>query len=566
MRSRETYAVNKRLPIVVAAWLACCQSALADPLPPLAEHDGADARRLLQDSDRRFDNLIQQQRMRQLKSEGSNLEAERAPQMEEGSCLPVSGLKLAGIRLLSREEVTALGPPRGTCLDIAELNRFSRALTALYLERGFIAARVRPEGPDADGALTLRVVEGKVAAIRGDADAPKAGNLFPGMLGKPLNVHDLDQGLDQANRLRSNKVTVDVLPGDAAGESALQLHNQPAVRLSGGLSLDNAGRDSTGRMQAGASLNWDNPADWSDLLNLSVQTTTARQEIRHSRSESLFYSLPYGYWTLSAFASHADYLIPNTLQSGLVVQLSGTTEQNGLRLDRVLSRGQNHVLTADAQLVQKRVRNFFQDVRLDSSMNLTVLEAGVSQLLIQPAGLLQLDGSVQRGVRWLGADAPDPLHPGAANPQFTKLRLGLAWFRGLALPGGPYQLQIALSGQASRDDLPGVERMDIADASAVRGFRNNSLVSETGWYWRNTLSRRFMAGGWSLTPRVGVDGGRVLQRDARETWQDIAGAAVGLALARGGLTLDLDYSRPLRKPQGWLSEGHILFARLNWQW
>ncbi|VEB42263.1 Hemolysin transporter protein shlB precursor [Chromobacterium violaceum] len=78
-------------------------------LPPLAEHDGADARRLLQDSDRRFDNLIQQQRMRQLKSEGSNLEAERAPQMEEGSCLPVSGLKLAGIRLLSREEVTALG-------------------------------------------------------------------------------------------------------------------------------------------------------------------------------------------------------------------------------------------------------------------------------------------------------------------------------------------------------------------------------------------------------------------------------------------------------------------------
>lgn len=127
MRSRETYAVNKRLPIVVAAWLACCQSALADSLPPQAEHDGADARRLLQDSDRRFDNLIQQQRMRQLKSEGSNLEAERAPQMEGGSCLPVSGLKLAGIRLLSREEVTALGPPRGTCLDIAELNRFSRA-------------------------------------------------------------------------------------------------------------------------------------------------------------------------------------------------------------------------------------------------------------------------------------------------------------------------------------------------------------------------------------------------------------------------------------------------------
>ncbi|AXE36779.1 hemolysin activation protein [Chromobacterium phragmitis] len=560
-------AVSKSLSFAIAASLACCQAAQAAPLPAELPSDGSDARRLLQDSERRFDQLIQQQRMRQLNSGGSNLEAEPAPQLDEGRCLPVSGVRLAGISLLSREDVEALGLPRGECLDTAELNRFSRALTALYLRHGFIAARVGASGPDAAGVLTLRVREGRVAAIRGDEGAPRPGNLFPGMLGKPLNVHDLDQGLDQANRLRSNKVTVDVEPGASAGESVLRLRNQPSARLSGALTLDNAGRDTTGRMQAGASLSWDNPFGWSDLLNLSAQATTQRQEIRHSRSESLFYSLPYGYWTFSAFASHADYLIPSTLASGLTAQLSGTTQQHGLRLDRVLSRDQDHVLTMDAQLTQKRVRNFFQDAKFsNSSPNLTVLELGVSQLWVQPGGLLQLDGSMQRGVGWLGADEPDRAHPGAPDPRFSKLRLGLNWYRGLALPGGPYQLQLSGSGQASRDELPGVERLDIADSSAVRGFRNNALVSETGWYWRNTLSRHFQAGGWSLTPRVGVDGGRVLQRDAAETWQDIAGVSAGMALARGGLSLDLDYSRPLRKPQGWAAEGHILFARLNWQW
>ncbi|WP_047243605.1 ShlB/FhaC/HecB family hemolysin secretion/activation protein [Chromobacterium subtsugae] len=547
--------------------LACALPAWADapPIPPDLR-DGADARRLLQDNSRRFDDLIQQQRLRQIQSGGSEVASPQAPVLSGRDCLPVKGLRLAGISLLSREDVNALGLPHGDCLDLAEINRFSRALTALYLRRGYIAARVLAEGPDERGVLTLRVEEGKVAAIRSDDASLRVANLFPGMAGQPLNVHDLDQGLDQANRLRSNHATVDVLPGERVGDTIIQLRNQPDSRWSGGLTLDNAGRESTGRLQAGVSLGWDNPAGWSDLLSLSAQTTGERQEVRHSRSESLFYSLPYGYWTFSVFASRSDYLNPQQLQSR-VAQLSGETAQTGLRLDRVLSRDQTRVLSADLQLVQKRVRNLFQDVELGvSSPNLTVLEAGLSQMRILPSGLLQLDGSLQRGMRWLGADAPDAIHPGAPSPQFSKLKLSLAWYQTLALPGGPYQWQSALSGQASRDRLPGVEQLDIADASAVRGFRNNSLVAETGWYWRNTLSRRLQYGGVTLTPRIGLDGGRVLQRGSQDAWQDIAGLATGATLGRGGLTLDLDYSRPLYKPASWQAEGHILFARLNWQW
>ncbi|AUH51633.1 hemolysin activation protein [Chromobacterium sp. ATCC 53434] len=554
----------KYFPIAAMAALSLAQHSLAEP--PSPDLLGGDARRQLQDSDRRFDELIRQQKLRQIESGPSAAPVEAPPPLSGEACLPVAGLRLAGITLLSRGEVAALGLPRGDCLDVAELNRFSRALTALYLSRGYIAARVLARGPDARGVLTLQVEEGRVAAIGADAAAPRPGNLFPGMTGAPLNVRDLDQGLDQANRLRSNHVTVDVLPGEATGESVLQLHNQPDSRFSGALSLDNAGRAGTGRTQAGASLNWDNAAGWSDFLSLSAQTTTDKPSLRHSRSESLFYSLPYGYWTFSAFASRADYLNPQRLPFG-TIELSGDTAQGGVRLDRVLARDQGHILSAELQLTQKRVRNYFQDAQLAiSSPSLTVLEGGLSQMLILPGGLLQLDGSLQRGTRWLGADAQDGRFPGLPNPQFLKLKLGVSWYGALRLPGGPYQLQSSLAGQASRDPLPGVEQLDIADGSAVRGFRNNSLAAETGWYWRNTLSKRLQYGGFSVTPRLGLDGGRALMRGGGETWQDIAGADVGVALARGGLTLDLDYSRPLRQPSGWVPEGHILFARLNWQW
>ncbi|QEL54922.1 ShlB/FhaC/HecB family hemolysin secretion/activation protein [Chromobacterium paludis] len=536
----------------------------APPADPRLGND--DARRLLQDSNRRFDELIQQQRLRQLRHGGSGAQAETPAEPEAGRCLPVSALRLKGIRLLTHQEVSALGLPSGACLDVAELNRFSRALTARYIEKGYIAARVLAEGPDAHGVLTLSVEEGRVAAILSQDPGLRPGNLFPDMQGKPLNVHDLDQGLDQANRLRSNHVAVDVLPGAAVGDTVLQLSNRPDGRLSGGVSLDNTGRESTGRLLAGASLTWDNPTGWSDMLSLSAQATTANPAVRHSRSESLFYSLPYGYWTASVFASRSDYLNPQSLAYS-TVQLSGTTVQGGMRLDRVLSRDQSQVLTADVQLTQKRVRNRFQDVELAiSSPSLTVLELGLSQMRLMPGGVLQLDGGVQRGLRGLGADGRDARIPDAPDPQFLKIRFSASWGMALSWPGGPYQWQTTLAGQASRSHLPGVEQMDVADSGAVRGFRNNALASETGWYWRNTLSRRGAVAGFVLTPRLGLDGGRVLQRGSSEAWQDIAGMAAGLGLARGDWTLDLDYSRPLRKPQGWVAEGHILFARLNWQW
>ncbi|UTH74166.1 ShlB/FhaC/HecB family hemolysin secretion/activation protein [Chromobacterium sp. IIBBL 290-4] len=550
--------------LLLGAALVCAKPVAAAPDRPL--DDGGDARRLMQDNSRRFDDLILQQKMRQMDG-GRSPAAQTSPAMTgQDGCLPIRGVRLAGIALLSQDEVRAIGLPQGQCMELSDLNRFSRALTAKYVEKGYIAARVHAEGPDADGVLTLRVVEGRVAEVRSDDAGLRTANLFPGLIGQPLNVHDLDQGLDQANRLRSNRVTVDVLPGAAAGDSILQLHNLPQSRISGALSLDNTGRESTGRMQAGASLGIDNALGWSDFFNLSAQSTTENPAVRHSRSESLFFSLPYGYWTMSLMASRADYLNPLQLPSSSV-QLSGNTSQTGMRLDRVLSRDQGQILSAELQLTQKRVRNYFQDVQLGiSSPNLTVLEAGLSQMRVLPAGLLQWEAEVQRGTRWLGADAPDARQPGAPTPQFTKWKLGLNLYQTLALPGGPYQWQSSLNGQGSRNPLPGVEKLDPADASAVRGFRNNSLAGDTGWYWRNTLSRRWQFGGWTLAPRLGLDGGRVLQSDSREAWLDIAGATAGATFSMRGFTLDLDYSRPLYKPAAWPAEGHILLARFSWQW
>ncbi|OWY40640.1 hemolysin activation protein [Xenophilus sp. AP218F] len=553
----------------LAALLAAATAAAAEM--PLAElphpmRRGDEARRLMQDNSRRFDDIIQQQRVRQLQQGGMQAQRDEAGPPAQSGCLPVAAVRLSGVTLLAREEVMKQGLPAGDCLDLVELNRFVRQLTALYLQKGYIAARVTVEGPDAAGVLTVAAQEGRVARIEPGESGLDPATLFPGVPGRPLNIHDIDQGLDQANRLQSNRAKVDIAPGERAGDSILQLSNPPAKPWAGSLSLDNAGRDSTGRVNLGGSASLDNPFGLNDFISLSAQRTADDNAERHSRSESLFYSLPYGYWTFSAFASRADYLNPQRLLYSTVA-LSGNTAQTGARVDRVLYRDQSQVTTADLQLTQKRVRNYFQDVELGiSSPTLTVLEAGLSRMQLFDGGMLLLDGSAQRGVRWLGADVLDQRFPNLPNPQFFKLKLTASWYQTLALPGGPWQWQSQLAGQASRDRLPGVEQLDVADSSAVRGFRNNGLPGETAWYWRNTLSRRVGLGDWALTPRLGLDAGRVLLRESSTPWQGIAGASVGLNLAWRRASLDLEYSQPLGKPGDWPGQGHLLFARLAWGW
>lgn len=159
------------------------------------------------------------------------------------------------------------------------------------------------------------------------------------MLGAPLNLRDLEQGLDQINRLRSVDVTADVAPGSVQGASRIILRSnagQPHWGLD--LSLDNLGSIATGRDRKVIGLSLDSPLQLNDALNLGF-SETLNHGPRFSRSNSLFYSVPYGYWTLSAFASHIEYRAPIKL-STTTLYGSGRTDQLSLRADRVLWRDQ----------------------------------------------------------------------------------------------------------------------------------------------------------------------------------------------------------------------------------
>ncbi|WP_409297849.1 ShlB/FhaC/HecB family hemolysin secretion/activation protein [Pseudomonas sp. KCJK8993] len=541
--------------------------------PALADEPGQEALRLQQQQQRDLQQLQLEQRQRQMQR-GSFSASPTTPEIpqqpaSDSRCWPLSGTRIGGVSLFSKTRLNdSIKPYVAPCMGVNQINQLLAALTRLYVEAGYIASRpYLTSAPAAGHSLDILVEEGYVEAIElADQSLPVSlRGAFPGVLGKPLNLRDLEQGLDQLNRLRSLDLTADIAPGSQPGASRIILRSRTsAARWGLGLGLDNLGSASTGRDRQSINFNLDSPLQLNDALNLNY-SDTLNHGPRYSRSSSLFYSVPYGYWTYSLFASHAEYRAPLKLARTTLYN-SGRTDMFSARADRVLWRGQSHQLSANLQLAYKDVDSYLQKAHLMiQSPTLTVAEAGLNLFWLNSA-VWNLDASYAQGLTWFGADDDSQqVQRNLPKAQFRKYRAGLSQWRNGQLGGQRWQWQSQLAAQYSPDPLPAIEQLLGTDDSAVRGYRLNSVSGAIGAVWRNTLRLPLDNDlPVKLTPRLGLDNGWI-KADHGAQSRHLAGASVGLNLAWKKLQLDLDYQRNLSTPQGLRTEPEVWLARISLQ-
>nr|WP_231984769.1 ShlB/FhaC/HecB family hemolysin secretion/activation protein [Pseudomonas libanensis] len=538
-----------------------------------APQPGQEALRLQQQQQRDLQQLQLEQRQRQMQRGrfGTPPLTPTAPKdiAKDERCWPLRGTRLAGVTLFSSTELDKhIEPYVAPCMGVTQINRLLAQITRLYVEAGYIASRpYLISAPSAGHPLDIHVEEGYLEAIElADQSLPVSlGAAFPGMLGKPLNLRDLEQGLDQLNRLRSVDLTADIAPGSQAGASRIILRSRSsASRWALGLGLDNLGSAGTGRDRNALSLSLDNPLQLGDSLNLSF-SDTLNHGPRYSRSTSLFYSIPYGYWTYSLFASHAEYRSPFKL-SRTTLYNSGRTDQVSLRSDRVLWRDQGHQLSANLQLAYKDVDSYLQKAHLDiQSPTLTVAEAGLNLFWLNSA-VWNLDVNYAQGLTWFGADRDaNQVQKNRPKAQFHKYRANLSQWRNGQWSAQPWQWQSQLSVQYSPDTLPAIEQLLVTDDSAVRGYRDNSSSGAIGAVWRNTLRLPLNSDlPVKITPRLGLDNGWVKREHGAQS-QRLSGASAGLNLSWKNVQLDFDYQRNLNTPTGFHQEPEVWLTRLSLQ-
>lgn len=560
-----------RCPLLSAFVLSVCASSLeaAEPVAP-----GQEVLRQQQLQQRDLQQLQLEQRKRQLErgAFGSAPATSTLPPTvtPDERCWPLSGTRIGGVTLIDSNKLNArIKPLLAPCMGVGQINHLLATITAIYVEKGYIASRpYLSSAPAAGQSLDIMVDEGYIESIElADQSLPVSlGGAFPGMLGGPLNLRDLEQGLDQLNRLRSVDLTADIAPGSQPGATRIILRSRTSgqSRWALGLGMDNLGSASTGRDRDTLSLSLDSPLELNDLLSLSA-SDTLNQGDRYSRNASLYYAIPYGYWTYSVFASHAEYRAPFKLPS-TTFHTTGITDQVSLRADRVLWRDQSRQLSANLQLAHKDVDSYLENVRLGiQSPTLTVAEAGLNLFWLDRA-VWNLDVNYAQGLRWFGAD-DDSQHPIKNLPkaQFHKYRAGLSQWRNGQLGAQAWQWQSQLNLQYSPDPLPAIEQLLGTDDSAVRGYRISSASGASGAIWRNTL-RLPLRSEWpvQITPRVGLDHGWI-KADHGAPGKRLSGASLGLNLGWKNLQVDVDYQRALNIPNGLQHEPQTWLMRVGLQ-
>lgn len=174
---------------------------------------------------------------------------------QKGYCIEIKSLVIEGADLLPKKFQRQIAEKyENKCLYGTDIEGVLADVTAYYIERGYIASRAYIKKQDASlGILYISVIEGVVEGIQLE-DGKKnnsisLGSAFPFIENEVFNLRDIEQGLDQINRLQSNNATVGIKPGSKAGDSIVVIQNKPSRRIRGNVSYDTHGSASTGENQ-----------------------------------------------------------------------------------------------------------------------------------------------------------------------------------------------------------------------------------------------------------------------------------------------------------------------------
>ncbi len=485
------------------------------------------------------------------------------PRVTSEKCWDIHTIELKGVTLLSaQEQKDLLKPYTGQCLRLNDLNAILNDITRYYFAKGYVTSRayIVQDQDISTGLLQILVIEGRLGQIlledNRDGQSVAINQVFPAVVGKPLNLRDVEQGLEQANKLMSNNATIAIQPGEKPGESNLVVSNNAREPFTYVLGYNNQGSESTGKDQVTLSVFVDNPLQLSDTFGVTFRRTLPLKNNRYSSALNASYSIPDGYNTYSLSGGYSQFTTPILLSSGNTADFSGASTNISGTANRVLFRNQTSKLNGFGTLSLQESKSYFENSIIDvSSYNLTTLRLGLNYFTLLSGGLFDTEISYVRGFDSLGAtNDPSGQAEGAPQAQFDKFSLSLGYTRPFLLGNNfPANFSSQFTGQYSPDVLYGTEQISVGGLYSVRGFPNISLPGNTGAYLRNELSitpvflQNLSGFNENTSLFVAYDAGRIWGHYGGESGT-LSGLAYGIRTSTAGWSFELMATEPLSYP------------------
>ncbi|HYH23570.1 MAG TPA: ShlB/FhaC/HecB family hemolysin secretion/activation protein [Azospirillum sp.] len=406
--------------------------------------------------------------------------SERPPAIAGGPRVRVTELRVTGNTALSAEELRAAAAPYlGRDMGAAELEELRRALTAVYVRRGFISSGVvLPDQTIRDGVVTMQVVEGRLTAI----EVSGLERMNPAYVvrrlerraGPPLDIDALREGVEALLQdPLIDRLDARLAPGLRPGEGVLALGVREAPLLGGGITVSNDRSPTTGGTGARGDLGLRNLSGWGDQSWFRLARTRGTTELgaavempvtaRDTRVRLAVDSIKAE--VVEAPFSALDIVSKTrTLEAGISQPVHRTaTEAATLDLTFAHRRSENWLLGEP----------FNFSAEADNGVTtVSVLRAAQSWTTRSTDTVLAARSTLSLGLPVFGATRME----GAADGRFAAW-LGQVQFARRFGDGG---VQLVLRGdvQLASDALPTIERFAVGGLASVRGYRENLMVRD----------------------------------------------------------------------------------------
>ncbi|RYF75687.1 MAG: ShlB/FhaC/HecB family hemolysin secretion/activation protein [Comamonadaceae bacterium] len=565
-------------PARTAVAVACCLAAATQvAAQPVAPSNGPAASAVEESRQQERVRALREQQERAVDARlpaGPDPTSERLPQAET-PCFRIDSITLVGESaerfqwlLDAASGIDADDSPTRRCLGARGIDLVLTRLQQVLIARGWVTSRVLAAPQDlTTGRLALTLVPGRIAAIR-DADRPGPPTMrllgaLPMRPGDLLNLRDLEQGLENLQRLPSVEADIQIEPAagpDARpGESDLVIRHRQTRVLRATLSLDDSGTRATGKTQAGATVAWDGPLGLNDLFYVSANHDAFNHTGQGTEGQTVHYSLPWGDWLVSATASNNRW---HQSVAGLAETYvyAGRARHAEIRLSRLIHRDARRKITLGLRGFHRNSESLLQDTELPGQRR----RVGGWELSLhhrEHIGRATLDGTLafRRGTGAFRALEAVEAGFGEGTSRMRLATSELALSLPFSLGEHRFRYGAQWRAQWNRTPLTPQDRFAIGSRYTVRGFDGeSSLLGDRGWLVRNDLCWVLDATGSELY--AGVDHGHVGGRaTATLAGHDLTGAVIGLRGAWRGLGYDFFVGTPLRKPAG-LTTPHRLFG------
>ncbi|MGC0917847.1 ShlB/FhaC/HecB family hemolysin secretion/activation protein [Pantoea agglomerans] len=511
--------------------------------------------------------LQQDQQQRDALTQAHQVELQKTESAPaSGPCFEINQISLQQASLITPDTQKRLVAPYiNQCLSLDRINQLVRAISEWYVQRGYITSRAfLTEQNLSHGTLNITVLEGKLEAIHlQGASARQLNMAFPTRAGLILNLRDIEQGMEQINRLRTTPVQIEIIPSSQPGYSIVNLTSTPEFPLTLGLNMDNSGQRSTGIGQLSASLVGNDLLGVADRWFVSGGRSSAFSDWRDAQNFQAGVSVPYGYGLLDYSYSWSNYHsrfnansfdwysngdnISNRLSGSWVLFRNGQIK-TGLQL------GLNHYVS----------HNWLNETLLESSSRkLTSLQIGFNHTQKIAGGVATLNPMLSRGMAWFDAESDKGKSDDFPKAEFRKWSVSSSYQRPVT------QKMWWLSSfyaQWSPDRLYGSERLTIGGENSVRGYKEQYLSGDVGGYLRNELNYSLftLPAIGEVSTTLALDGGW-LQSDKQDRYAagTLWGSSLGLGTRNAHVSTQLSLGIPVSYPNYLAPDRLSVYARVG---